>query len=162
VAILNVGEGVTAQDIAENARCFGYGPVMTRTLLTDGQARPFGRASFEPQEDLALVRGMAPGMRALTFTQVWGVPGLWFLGASQVLDAPNAPGALSISYGECERAIRGPRADPASRAGANLLDSLLVRLGLAGVGAFASSGDFGTSCDGEHFKGIAWPGSRRT
>jgi kumamolisin len=159
VAILNVGEGLAAQDIAENARCFGYGSIRPRTLLSDGQTHPFGRASFEPQEDLALVRGMAPGLKSLTFTQVWGVPALWFLGASQVLDARNLPDALSISYGECEQAIRGPRAGQASRAGANLLDSLVVRLGLAGVGTFASSGDFGTSCDGEHFKGIAWPGS---
>ena len=159
VAIMNVAEGLAPQDIAENARCFGYGRLAPRTLLTDGQTHPFGRASFEPQEDLALVRGMAPGLTSLTFTQVWGIPALWFLGASQVLDARDLPDALSISYGECERAIRGPRAGQAARAGANLLDSLLVRLGLAGVGTFASTGDFGTSCDGEHFKGIAWPGS---
>lgn len=161
VAILNVSEGLTARDIADNARCFGYGRLRTRTLKTDGQSRPFENtfASFEPQEDLALARGMAPGIKSLTFTQVWGVPGLWFLGASQVLDAPNLPASLSISYGECERAVRGPRAPRDSRAGANLLDSLFVRLGLAGVGTFVASGDFGTSCDGEHFKGLAWPGS---
>jgi subtilase family serine protease len=159
VAIMNVDEGLTAQDIAQNGRCFGYGPLRTRTLLTDGQAHPFGRGSFEPQEDLALVRGAAPGLSSLIFTQAWGIPSLWFLGASQVLAAHSLPDALSISYGECERAIRGPRAGQASRAGANLLDSVLVRLGLAGVSAFASAGDFGTSCDGEQFKGIAWPGS---
>ncbi len=34
-----------------------------------------------------------------------------------------------------------------------------MRLGLAGVSTFAAAGDFGTSCDGEQFKGIAWPGS---
>ena len=161
VAILNVAEGVTAVDLRAVASCFGYRQIKPRTLLTDGQTHPFGNtlASFEPQEDLALVRGMAPGLRSLTFTQVWGGPSLWFLGASQVLDARGLPDSLSISYGECERAIRGPRAGQASRAGANLLDSLVVRLGLAGVGTYVSTGDFGTSCDGEHFKGIAWPGS---
>ena len=63
MAILNVSEGVAARDIAENARCFGYGRMRTRTLKTDGQSRPFENtfASFEPQEDLALARGMAPG-----------------------------------------------------------------------------------------------------
>ncbi len=161
VAILNVAEGVTGVDLRAVASCFGYAPIKPRTLLTDGQTRAFGNtiASFEPQEDLALVRGMAPGLKSLTFTQVWGSPELWFLGASQVLDARNRPDSLSISYGECERAIRGAHAPQNTRAGANLLDSLVVRLGLAGVGTFVSTGDFGTSCDGERFKGLAWPGS---
>jgi subtilase family serine protease len=161
VAILNVAEGVTGVDLRAVASCFGYRQIKPRTLRTDGQTSVFGNtlASFEPQEDLALVRGMAPGLKSLTFTQVWGDPAQWFLGASQVLDSRSLPDSLSISYGECERAIRGPRAPADSRAGANLLDSLFVRLGLAGVGTFVSAGDFGTSCDGEHVKGLAWPGS---
>ena len=77
-------------------------------------------------------------MRSLTFTQVWLEPGLWFLGASQVLDAPRLPDTFSISYGECERVIRGSHAQPDERAGADLLDSLLARLGLVGVAAHAS------------------------
>ena len=35
--------------------------------------------------------------------------------------------------------------------------ALLVRLGLAGVGAFASAGDFGSTCNNENYAGIAWP-----
>jgi kumamolisin len=102
---------------------------------------------------------MAPELGSLTFTQAWGIPSLWFLAPSKVLGARGLPDALSISYGECERAIRGHRAGAASRAGANLMDAELVRLGLAGVSSFAAAGDFGTSCDGEQFKGVAWPGS---
>lgn len=159
VAILNAGEGVTAQDIAEDRACFGLPPLATRTLLSDGQARPFGRGSFEPEEDLDLVRGAAPGLRSLTFTQVWLDPELWFLGAAQVFAASRLPDTFSISYGECERDVRGPHAGSGPRAGANLLDSLLVRLGLAGVGSFASAGDFGSTCNGQPFPGVAWPAS---
>lgn len=159
VAILNVGEGLTGQDIAENASCFGYPALHSRTLLTDAQRHPFGHGSFEPEEDLALVRGMAPGLRSLTFTQAWPAAELWFLGAAQVLSAPDLPDAFSISYGECERDIRGTSSTPTTRAGADLLDSLLVRLGLVGVGSFASSGDFGSTCDGRPFLGVTWPGS---
>ena len=159
VAILNAGEGVTAQDIAEDRACFGLPRLATRTLLSDGQARPFGRGSFEPEEDLDLVRGAAPGLRSLTFTQVWLDPELWFLGAAQVFAASHLPDTFSISYGECERDIRGPHAGSGPRAGANLLDSLLVRLGLAGVGSFASAGDFGSTCNGQPFPGVAWPAS---
>jgi kumamolisin len=159
VAIVNAGEGIPAADIATAARCFGLGPLTTRTLLTDGQARPFGRGSFEPQEDLALARGMAPGLASATFTQVWLAPELWFLGPAQVLAAGRLPDTLSISYGECERDIRGPSASRTSRAGASLFDSILVRLGLAGVGAFASAGDFGSTCNGQPFPGVAWPAS---
>ncbi len=159
VAILSVGEGVPAADVAANARCFGYPRAKVRTLLSDGQAGSFHRGLFEAQEDLALVRGMAPGLRSLTFTQVWYPPELWFLGAAGVLDAGSLPDSLSISYGECERDVRGKRAGEAERAGAELMDSLLVRLGLAGVASFASAGDSGSTCDGQPFSGVAWPGS---
>jgi kumamolisin len=159
VAILNLGESASARDIADNARCFGYPKLRARTLLSDGQRHPFGLGTFEPEEDLAMVRGIAPGLRSLTFTQAWLSPELWFLGASQVLDAPDLPDSLSISYGECERSIRGRKSTPTTRAGADLMDSLLVRLGLAGVGAYASSGDSGSTCDGQPFPGVAWPAS---
>jgi kumamolisin len=159
VAILNAGEGVPAKDRATFARCFGLPRLPTRVLRTDGQAKPFGRGTFEPQEDLALVRGMAPGLRSVTFTQVWLETDLWFLGPAQVFAAPRLPDTLSMSYGECEKAIRGRRFGPSSRAGARLMDAVLVRLGLAGVGAFASAGDSGSTCNGQPYPGVAWPAS---
>ncbi len=91
-AILNFCEDVPAADIAANARCFHYPPATIRVLRTDGQTAPFGRGTFEPQEDLALVRGMAPGLRSLTFTKAWVDPALLFLGVSQVLAERNRPG----------------------------------------------------------------------
>jgi subtilase family serine protease len=159
VAILNAGEDSPAQDISENARCFRYPALRSRTLRTDGQTAPFGRGTFEPQEDLALVRGMAPGLRSLTFSKAWADPSLLFLGASQALAERPRPDVLSISYGFCERDVRGPGAPPDARAGAGLMDAILVRLGLAGVGTFASAGDSGSSCNGARFAGVAWPGS---
>lgn len=60
VAIFNDAEGVSNRDIADNARCFGYPKVATRRLRIDGQTSPFTEGLFEPQEDLAVVRGMAP------------------------------------------------------------------------------------------------------
>ena len=98
VAILNAAEDVPTQDIAENARCFHYPALQTRILRTDGQTAPFGRGTFEPQEDLALVRGMAPGLRSLTLTKSWADPSLLFLGASQVLTETRRPDVMSISY----------------------------------------------------------------
>ena len=95
----------------------------------------------------------------MTFTQAWLQPQLWFLGASQVLGAHALPDSLSISYGECERDIRGKGSTPTTRAGANLMDAVLVRLGLAGVGSYASAGDFGSTCNGRPFPGVAWPAS---
>lgn len=66
---------------------------------------------------------------------------------------------MSISYGECERSVRGRHAPPSERAGANLMDAMLVRLGLAGVSSFAAAGDFGSTCNGQPFPGVAWPAS---
>jgi kumamolisin len=159
VAILNVGEGVSRQDIADNARCFGYPRLRTRALLSDGQTSAFGQGTFEPEEDLAVVRGMAPALSTLEFSQVWLSPELWFLGASPVLDSAPLPDSFSISYGKCERSIRGKGSTASTRAGASLMDALLVRLGLAGVGSYASAGDFGSTCDGQRYAGVAWPAS---
>jgi kumamolisin len=159
VAILGLEEIPGAQDIADNARCFGYPKLRSRVLRTDGQRRP-PRGLFEPQEDLAMARGMAP-KASLMFTQAWSGANFWFLGASQVLDSRHLPDSLSISYGICENAVRGhgKGATFLTRAGANLLDSLLVRLGLAGVGTYASAGDSGSSCNGLPYPGVAWPAS---
>jgi subtilase family serine protease len=159
VAVLGVGEGPIPGDTAKAGACFGLPSLKPRTLLTDGQARPFGPGSPEPSEDLALVRGMAPGISTILLSQVWLSPEAWFLGASQTLAARRLPDALSISYGECERDVRGRRAGPSSRGNAELLDSLLLRLGLAGVGVFASAGDFGSTCNNDDFAGVAWPAS---
>jgi kumamolisin len=160
VAILGLAEKPSAPDIADNARCFGYPKLRSRTLLTDGQTSAVPVGLFEPQEDLALARGMAPAA-SLTFTQAWSGSALWFLGASQVLNAPRLPGSFSISYGICENDVRGngPDVSPSARAGANLLDSLAIRLGLAGVGTYASAGDSGSSCNGLPYSGVAWPAS---
>ncbi|HSI79239.1 MAG TPA: S53 family peptidase [Solirubrobacterales bacterium] len=162
VAIVNVAEGVTPRDIADAAACFGLPELATRTLLADGQARPFGHLppfSAEPQLDLALVRGMAPELARATFAQAWYPPELWFVAAAKVLALPTAPDALSISYGECERGVRGRRGSRATRSGARLLDSVLVRLGIRGVATFASAGDFGSTCNGKPFAGVTWPAS---
>ena len=160
IAILGLTEVPSARDIADNARCFAYQKLRSRTLLTDGETLPVPTGLFEPQEDLALARGMAPDA-SLIFTQAWSGSDMWFLGAAQVLDGRQLPGSFSISYGICENDVRGtgPDVTPSTRAGANLLDSLLVRLGLVGVGAYASAGDSGSSCNGLPYSGVAWPAS---
>ena len=37
------------------------------------------------------------------------------------------------------------------------MDALSLRLGLAGVGTYAASGDSGSTCDGLPYAGVAWP-----
>jgi kumamolisin len=154
VAILNDQEGVTSSDIAQNASCFGLPANRVRTLFTQGQTRPFGFQSFEPHEDLALVRGIAPQLRSVLLTPVWGSTQLWFLGAAKLLTERKLPDALTISYGYCERQFLA--GDP-DRQGSELLNSLFVRLGLAGVGVFGSAGDSGSTCNGAPLAGVAWP-----
>jgi subtilase family serine protease len=160
IAILGLTEVPSARDIADNARCFAYQKLRSRTLLTDGESRPIPTGLFGPQKDLALARGMAPDA-SLIFTQAWSGSDIWFLGAAQILAGRQLPESFSISYGICENDVRGngPDVTPSTRAGANLLDSLLIRLGLAGVGAYASAGDSGSSCNGLPYSGVAWPAS---
>ncbi len=156
VAILGDQESVAPQDIVANARCFHLPAGRVHTVFTDGQTRPFGRESFEPQEDLALVRGMAPQLRSVLLTGVWGSPNLWFLGPAKLMTLGRLPDALTISYGYCERQFL---ASASARQGSSLLGSMFVRLGLAGVPVFGSAGDSGSTCNGVAIPGVAWPAS---
>ena len=152
VAILNDEESILPSDGRATSRCFGYPAHRVRTLLADNQTRRFNPDTPEPIEDLSLVRGTAPGLRAVLQTGVWGNEDLWFLGPARLLRQRRLPDALSISYGYCERQV-----DQRSNTGVRLLDTMLVRLGLTGVGVFGSAGDSGSTCDGSPFSGTAWP-----
>jgi Pro-kumamolisin, activation domain len=152
VAILNDEESIVPSDGVTTQRCFGYPAGRVRMLRADGQTRRFNPDTPEPIEDLSLVRGTAPRLRAVLQTGVWGNPNLWFLGPARLMRSPQLPDALSISYGYCERA-----ADKTASAGVRLLDAMFVRLGLGGVGVFGSAGDSGSTCDGSPFPGTAWP-----
>jgi kumamolisin len=152
VAILNDEESILPSDGRATNRCFGYPAHRVRTLLADNQTRRFNPDTPEPIEDLSLVRGTAPRLRAVLQTGVWGNEDLWFLGPARLLRQRRLPDALSISYGYCERQV-----DQRSNTGVRLLDAMLVRLGLTGVGVFGSAGDSGSTCDGSPFSGTAWP-----
>jgi subtilase family serine protease len=154
VAILNDEESIVPSDGLATSRCFGYPPHRVRLLFTDAQTSRFNPDTPEPIEDLSLVRGIAPQLRAVLQTSVWGDPNLWFLGPAKLMGLRRLPDALSISYGYCPRQVNGPLVT----GGVRLLDAMFVRLGLAGVGVFGSAGDSGSTCDGEAFPGTAWPG----
>ena len=154
VAILNDEESIVPSDGRATSRCFGYPPHRVRLLFTDAQTSRFNPDTPEPIEDLSLVRGIAPQLRAVLQTSVWGDPNLWFLGPAKLMGLRRLPDALSISYGYCPRQVNGPLVI----GGVRLLDTMFVRLGLAGVGVFGSAGDSGSTCDGEPFPGTSWPG----
>jgi len=154
VAILNDQETTSPSDNAELNRCFGYPAHRVRSLVTDRQTHRFFPETPEPAEDLGLVRGIAPQLRSVLQTDVWGAPSLWFLGPARLLRQPRLPDALSISYGYCEHDVMSV---PVERQGSRLLNAMFVRLGLAGVGVFGSAGDSGSTCNGKPFRGAAWP-----
>lgn len=152
VAILNDEESILPSDGVATARCFGYPAGRVQILFTDSETSRFNPDTPEPIEDLSLVRGIAPQLRAVLQTGVWGAEALWFLGPAKLMRLRQLPDALSISYGYCERL-----ADNVSIAGVRLLDAMFVRLGLAGVGVFGAAGDSGSTCDGSPVPGTAWP-----
>ena len=154
VALLNDEESILPSDGVATNRCFGYPAHRVRLLFTDAQTSRFNPDTPEPIEDLSLVRGIAPQLRAVLQTSVWGDPNLWFLGPAKLVGLRRLPDALSISYGYCPRQVNGPLVT----GGVRLLDAMFVRLGLAGVGVFGSAGDSGSTCDGEPFPGTSWPG----
>jgi hypothetical protein len=154
VAVLNDQETTSPSDNATLNRCFGYPAHRVRSLFTDRQTHRFFPETPEPAEDLGLVRGIAPQLRSVLQTDVWGSPALWFLGPARLLQQSRLPDALSVSYGYCERDVMSVQVE---RMGARLLNAMFVRLGLAGVGVFGSAGDSGSTCNGKPFRGAAWP-----
>ncbi len=161
VAMMSAGEGVGASESKAIAKCFGLPTVGTTTILTDGQKKPLGPDSFEPSQDLAMIRGIAPGLSSLTLVQTWEAPEQWFLGPGKLLTSKKLPDVFSISYGECDRLMYAPAKPAIGRYSASLFDALTLRLGLAGVATFAATGDTGSTCDGQPYTGTAWPGSSR-
>jgi kumamolisin len=157
IAIMNAGESVTKKDMAVADACFGRPGIKPRYLLTDGQKGPFTPYTFEPDIDLALARGMAPGVSQVTYTQTWVNPQFWFLGPAQVFRMRRLPDVLSVSYGVCQSQVYGKRPLVYMPAAGRLFESLVLRLGLAGVGTYAASGDSGSTCNGSDWPGVAWP-----
>jgi hypothetical protein len=153
VAILNDEESIVPSDGLATRRCFGYPAHRVRLLFTDAQTSRFNPDTPEPVEDLSLVGGIAPQLRSVLQTSVWGDPTLWFLGPARLMGLRRLPDALSISYAYCPSQV----GRPLSIGGVRLLDAMFIRLGLAGVGVFGSAGDSGSTCAGAPHPGTAWP-----
>ena len=154
-AILNDQESTTPAESAALNRCFGYPAHRVRTLFTDNQTHRFLPESPEPAEDLALVRGIAPQLRSVVQTGVWGAPALWFLGPARLLAAAAvarcAVGLLRLLRARCPEA-----ADRTAGVAAAQPRCSCVWAWPASA-SFGSAGDSGSTCNGKPFPGVAWP-----
>ena len=111
VALMNVGEGVPASDIRLGGR-----------VLRAAADTPARAADGRPGAPVRLRLGGAParprdgarhGARRCARSssrRCGSSPNLWFLGPAQTLAAGSLPDSLSISYGICERDLRGRHA----------------------------------------------------
>ena len=131
------------------------------------RSRRVGAASGKAVSDrhVRAARGFGAGPRDRSAAALGAVhPGVGNAGAMVPRRRGAARAAATAGLGlDLLRLLRvaggRSRAPLDSRQGARLLNSLFVRLGLAGVGVFASAGDFGSSCNGERRPGVTWPAS---
>ena len=83
MAILNDEESILPSDGVVTARCFHYPAGRVQMLFTDSETSRFNPDTPEPIEDLSLVRGIAPQLRAVLQTGVWGARGIVVPGAGE-------------------------------------------------------------------------------
>ncbi|MCH9815410.1 MAG: hypothetical protein K0U64_03015 [Actinomycetia bacterium] len=146
MAILASSDGYSDANLARAAKCFGTPGRTFNRVATDGvhSALPAGD---EGDLDTQVAQAILP--KGSTVYYLEGLPfvALTFVVWAKVLDLPALPQTASYSYGLCEP----KQLDIVVK----LVDSVLLRLGLAGVSAMASSGDDGSSDCGPATKKLA-------
>ena len=152
VALLNVGEGVP------RARPGGVRALLRAAAAAD--ARPDDRRAGGAVRPRHVRAAGGPRARARDGARAQlGHVHAGLAGVGPVVPRPGAGlrgAAASPTRSRCPTASASgtsaaARFGPSSRAGARLMDAVLVRLGLAGVGTFASAGDFGSTCNGQPY-----------
>lgn len=141
LAILASGEGFSRRSLRHSARCFDVpGRHFTR-VHAPGMVGNLPEAE-EGDLDTQVAQAVLPPGSRISVIESPERGGTFYLAWAAAFGLPRLPDAVSQSYGLCERVLGEEFLIPASR---HLLDSILVRLGLAGTTATSSAGDDGSS-----------------
>lgn len=141
LAILASGEGFSHRSLRRSARCFD---VPGRTFSRVHAPGMIGNLPEGGEGDLdtQVAQAVLPRGSSIDVIESPEVGGTFYLAWAAAFGLPRLPDAVSQSYGLCERVLDEELLIPPSR---HLLDSILVRLGIAGTTATSSAGDNGSS-----------------
>jgi kumamolisin len=140
IAVLSLGGGFSASDVAAAAACFGHRAPAVDVRLGPGIPSPIVSLSGESALDLQTVAWAARSLRSVRFVQVMNNTPAFIEAYSLALTGwATPPDAITNSWGECETAARGGNASLAT------VESLLQLAAVVGTSAFAASGDTGSS-----------------
>ncbi|MHB1066330.1 MAG: S53 family peptidase [Candidatus Nanopelagicales bacterium] len=147
VAILSLGGGFAASDLAAGAACFGYKAPRIDTRTGLGVPSPFVSLSGETALDLQTVSWALRNASVVREIQVTNTDTAYIEGYSVALTAwATPPDVITLSWGDCELY-------PRAGAGARVATEGLLRLAAAvGTAAFVAAADRGSSvCQSAQF-----------
>jgi subtilase family serine protease len=138
LTIVSLGGGYDPVDIEAAAECFGYTQPAIDIVTGTGVPEPFVNASAETHLDLITASSVLSRAQSFTLLQIANSD-LGFTDAfARMLEGPQVPDAVSISYGECEVEIGSPEI-------VQLNEDLLRMAAIVGTSVAVSTGDNGSS-----------------
>lgn len=140
LTLISFGGGYDDADLARAARCFGYDAPRIEVATGTGVPAPFVNAYVETHLDLVTASSALPRATSLTLLEVTYSPVGITDALARMLDAPDAPDSVSLSYGICE-------SDYVRQAGdyLTLNEDLLRMAAIVGTSVIAATGDYGSS-----------------
>lgn len=150
VALLSLGGGFLASDVAASAACFGHRAPVVDVRVGLGLPQPVVSVSMESSLDLQTVAWALHGAREIRVVQVANSATGWLEAFSLALTAwREPPHAISLSWGECEMEV-DPKAGTTSA-----VESLFRMAAVVGVTLVTAAGDTGSSSCQSGVPGLA-------
>jgi subtilase family serine protease len=140
MAIISLGNGYSEASLREAAKCFKTPKRSFKRIRTDGVTGPLP-AGLEGELDTQVLQGALPKGSRIKVVESLPLLLNQFQAWARAFSLNKLPDVVSMSYVFCEEEVTGPSGDDFR----TLIDSELIRLGLAGSSTMASSGDDGSS-----------------
>lgn len=146
MAIISLGDGFSDEMLQLSAECFGLAGSRFIRVPVHGLTGPLPELQGEADLDTQMAQAILPSGSRVHVVESGPLPATWFVAFARAFALPRRPDVVSVSYGVCETFASSRsflKANPTQWL--SLHESVLLRLGLAGVTVTASSGDDGSS-----------------
>ena len=151
VAILELGGGYTSQNLTSSFSLLGRSPPVIIDVLIDGATNtPNDVSSVEVMLDIFVVGGIVPSSKIVVYFAPNSLSGFINALSAAIHDTTNHPSVVSISWGANESAWGSST---------TAFDSVLQSAAILGITVCVSSGDYGSSADGNLPYTVVYPGS---
>jgi kumamolisin len=146
IVLFESGENYDDSIVRDYARCFGLDMPSMRKVLVGSGPNPTKSANVEVLLDIQAVMGMLPELSQLTVLigrDTAPYPAILAAGLDPARVGMRTPDAISVSYGICETALKGPFGRMTGRY--PLWDDVAAYAAMMGVSVLVATGDSGSS-----------------